>query len=321
MINEWFLIINTYAGAGKARKYLTEIFRLIKDAGIHFTHRFTDYKGHGISLIQEAIKNGWRSIICVGGDGTINEAVNGIFSQNSVPTTDITLAMIPVGVGKDWGKTIGIPSNYIDAIRVIKQGITYIQDVGLVKYYNLDKPQKRYFVNIAGIGYDAFVTENANYMKRQGHSGTIPYLLSLLSCLIRYKYKMVKLKIDKHELEGKAFSINVGICKYSGGGMMQVPDAIPDDGFFDITFIKDVGKLDIIKNVNNLYDGTFIQHPKIETFRCRKISIHSHPKIFLEVDGESLGHSPLYFEIIPKSVKVVVEKHKRVWQSHISPSP
>jgi len=147
-------------------------------------------------------------------------------------------------------------------------------------------------------------------MKEQGRSGTLHYLLSLITCLLKYRYTSVKLKVDGIELKDDVFSINVGICKYSGGGMMQVPEAIPDDGLLDLTLIKSIGKLEVLKNVKNLYDGSFIQHPRIETFRGREILIESKPKIYLEVDGESLGHTPLRFNIIPKSVKVIVEERR-----------
>ncbi|MCK4329513.1 diacylglycerol kinase family lipid kinase [candidate division WOR-3 bacterium] len=310
MINEWFLIINPVSGSGRGKRDWPQVSALLKEAGIGFKYTFTEYRDHATDLARKAVEEGWRGIICVGGDGSANEVINGIFTQNNVSTKDVSIALIPVGVGKDWGRTIGIPSHYTDAVNAIKNASTFIQDAGLVQYYDAGTLKKRYFANVAGIGYDALVTEKANLMKEQGRSGTLPYLLSLITCLLKYRYTSVKLKVDGIELKDDVFSINVGICKYSGGGMMQVPEAIPDDGLLDLTLIKSIGKLEVLKNVKNLYDGSFIQHPRIETFRGREILIESKPKIYLEVDGESLGHTPLRFNIIPKSVKVIVEERR-----------
>ena len=99
--------------------------------------------------------------------------------------------------------------------------------------------------------------------------------------------------------------MSVGICKYNGGGMKQLPNAIPDDGLLDMTLIKKLGKLTVLKEVKNLYDGSFIQHPKVQTFQGKSFRIDSKPAINLEVDGESLGHSPFTFEVIPASLRVV----------------
>jgi len=308
MTDEWLVIVNPVSGSGRGKKDWKKIFGLLKDARIDFKPVFTKYRCHATELARESIEKGWRHIISVGGDGTVNEVVNAVLTQNYVPTTEVTLAMISTGEGKDWGRTIGIPPDYKDAITTIKNETTFVQDAGLVKYYDADIQKKRYFVNVVGTGYDAFVTERANYMKEHGCDGVVPYLSSLFMCLLRYKYTNVKLKIDELESEDEVFSLNVGICKYNGGGMMQVPDAIPDDGLLDITVIKKLGKLEVIKNVKNLYDGSFIHHPLVQTFRGKTVTIESKPKIYLEVDGESLGHSPFQFEIIPKSVKIVVAK-------------
>jgi YegS/Rv2252/BmrU family lipid kinase len=304
-MNKWFVILNPASGGGKNRRKFPQILQVLHRERIPFHSTVTQYRGHGISLTKEALREGYRSFICIGGDGTMNEIINGIFDQSDIPAHACSVSMLAVGIGGDWIKTVGIPSKVGDAVRALKQGKSFLQDVGKVTYYVDHRKRQRFFANVAGIGYDAFVTETANTMKEQGRSGTIPYLMALITCLARYKHRKVRLTIDEMQTQADVFSMNVGICKYSGGGMKQVPNAIPDDGLFDITFIKNVTKLDVLKNVNNLYDGSFVKHPKIETFRGREITIHSHPSINLEVDGESVGHSPFHFTIIPRSLKIV----------------
>jgi YegS/Rv2252/BmrU family lipid kinase len=305
MQNKWFAVVNPSSGGGKSRRKLPHIFQLLRSGSIPFCAAMTEGRAHAMSLTQDALRAGYRRFLCIGGDGTMNEIINGIFSQNEISPLECSFSMLAVGMGRDWIKTVGIPHTMDDAVRAIRRGKTLLQDIGAVTYFQEDQKRKRYFANVAGIGYDAFVTQSANTLKEHGRSGTIPYLMSLFACLVRYQHRRVHLKVDTKKREADVFSMNVGICRYSGGGMKQVPDAIPDDGLFDVTFIKDVTKLDVLRNVKNLYDGSFIKHPKIETFRGKEITIHSCPRIALEVDGESLGHSPFHFTILPKSLKVI----------------
>jgi diacylglycerol kinase family enzyme len=109
---------------------------------------------------------------------------------------------------------------------------------------------------------------------------------------------------------GKVFSMSIGICKFNGGGMMQLPNAIADDGLFDITVIRKTTKLRIVTNIKNLYDGSFVNMPEVSLFTGKKITITAQPanKLYLETDGESLGHSPLEFEIVPRSIRLFVKK-------------
>lgn len=304
-MDRWFGIFNPASRGGKSRRKFPEILRALRLEGMHVHAALTAYRGHGTEITRQALKDGYRLFLCVGGDGTMNEVINGIFSQEEVPPRECGVSMLAVGMGKDWIRTVGIPPETDAAIRAVKQGKILWQDVGKVTYFAGRNKQHRFFANVAGIGYDAFVTDIVNAMKEKGRSGTLPYLMALLTCLAKYRHRRVRLTVDSLRTEADVFSMNVGICRYSGGGMKQVPHAVPDDGLFDVTFIKNVTKLDVLKNVKRLYDGSFIQHPKIETFRGKEITIHARPSIALEIDGENVGHSPFHFTILPKSLRVV----------------
>lgn len=310
MANPWFTIINPCSGSGKGKLDWPEIESLLKKAGIKYQAVFTGYRNHATELTSEAIAGGWRRILTVGGDGTVNEVVNGIFHQKAVPTNDFTLAMIPVGTGNDWRRTIGIPLDYLEAVTTIRQEETYTQDVGYIQYLEKGRPKGRYFINIAGMGYDAFVTTKTNLMKELGRKmGFYSYLVSLFGCLLKYKHTRVKVTADQEEITTDLLSMNVGICKYSGGGMMQVPKAVPNDGLLDLTLIKKMSKLQIIKNVPRLFDGSFIHLPQVLITRGSKVMVESEPAISLEVDGESLGNSPFEINIIPRSINVVMNRN------------
>lgn len=303
---DWFVIVNPNAGRRKGEKDWLEIAALLNAEGIRFTNVFTEHPNHAVKLARKYVEAGFRKIIVVGGDGTLNEVVNGVFTQNKYPTKDIILAMIPVGTGNDWGRSFNIPSGYKEAIQLIGRMHTRIQDVGKVHYMNNELPKHRHFINMAGLGFDAMVAKRTNKVKQEGKSGPFSYLISLFTSLISYNDSKVNVTVDDEELNANVFTMSVAICKFNGGGMMQAPNAIPDDGLFDVTVITRVSRFLVIRSVKKLYDGSYLKMPQVKTFRGEKVQIESNPPMFLETDGESLGHTPMSFEVIPLSIQVVV---------------
>ncbi len=303
---EWFVIVNPNAGRKKGEKDWLEIASLLHNAGIQFTNVFTEHPNHAVKLARKYVEAGFKKIIVVGGDGTLNEVVNGVFTQTKYPTKDIILSMIPVGTGNDWGRSFNIPTNYKKAIDLIAREKTLVQDVGKVQYISKDLPKQRHFINMAGLGFDAMVARRTNKVKREGKSGPFSYLISLFSSLINYNHKKVKITMDDAQLKADVFTMSVAICKFNGGGMMQAPNAIPDDGLFDVTVITRLSRMLVIRSVKKLYDGSFLKMPQVKTFRSQKVEIESDPIMFLETDGESLGHTPMSFEVVPLSIQMVV---------------
>lgn len=305
-LKEWFFIVNPNAGSRKCEKDWPVIRNLLHEKGLDFDYQLTEYRMHAVEITQSATIRGYRKLVVVGGDGTLNEVVNGVLSQKAIPSIDICVGMIPVGTGNDWGRMFHIPHDYKEAIDVLKKGDTFLQDGGMVSYQNSLSKKERYFVNIAGIGFDAAVVEQTNHMKDGGSGGTYAYLKSLVTSLISYKPTRIKIEVDGEKIENDVFSISVGICKYNGGGMMQLPDAVPNDGLFDITVINKISRGDVILSLPKLYNGKIGSHPKVFTYSGERVLVQSDPPIYLETDGESLGHTPLEFRIIPKSLKMIV---------------
>lgn len=302
------VIVNPNAGKCKGRKDWQKISHLLKNAGFKFDPLFTQRRHHAIELTRKNIVKGYRKIIVVGGDGTMNEVVNGVFGQEKIPVSEITLGMITVGTGNDWGRMFNIPTKYPKAVSTIKKCNTFMQDAGIVKYYSGKKQKYRYFLNIAGLGFDALVVEKTNKQKDEGRRGALLYLWNILTNLFYYKYAITEITVDGKHIQNETFTISLGIGKYTGGGMMQTPNAIPDDGLFDLTVVKKMRKGEVIRSLKRLYDGTILDHPKVESYKGKRITINSKPPIQLEVDGESLGHSPIEFEIVPRSVQVITGK-------------
>ena len=306
--NAHLVIVNPNAGRRKGEKDWEKISALLRSAGITFKALFTEAPGHAIDITVSNIESGYKNLIVVGGDGTMNEVVNGIFMQKRYPTHEVSLGMITVGTGNDWGRMFSIPHDYSEAISTIKLNNGFIQDAGVVRYFQGKDENSRYFVNIAGIGFDALVVSKTNKMKESGRGGPWAYLKSIITSLVKYRHTNTRISIDDNEINNSVFNISIGICKYNGGGMMQLPDAIADDGLFDITVINKIKKHDVILNLKRLYNGTINRHPMVETYKGKSIFIDSDPLIHLETDGESLGHSPFTFDIIPGSIRVLVGK-------------
>lgn len=309
--NKWLVLVNLHAGSNKGKRDWPAIHQLLEEAGFHMQIVFTEYPRHAIEITQKSIENdGTTQILIVGGDGTFNEVVNGLFRQKRFKTVEITLGMITVGTGNDWGRMYDMPAEYSEQIKIIQKRKTFIQDVGVVKYQSHQNRDNRYFINIAGMGYDALVTQKTNRMKQAGKGGQLVYLFNLVKALFQYKVIHLKIEEDgKNIFSGKVFSMSIGICKYNGAGMMPLPFAIPNDGLFDVSVIRKLSKLKVIRNIKNLYDGSFIKLKEVETFTGRNFRIISKPAhvLYLETDGESLGNSPLDFEVIPNAVKLIIK--------------
>jgi YegS/Rv2252/BmrU family lipid kinase len=304
-LDKWLVIVNPNAGNGKGKKDWDRIASIFSKMSIPIVPYFTERKGAAKDLAQQAAKEGFRKIVSVGGDGTLNEVVNGLFSQDICSPSEFTLGLIPVGTGNDWGRMFSIPLMYEGAVSAIKECKEMPHDIGLISYYTGNEQQKNYFINIAGLGFEAVVVKKTNKQKDKGRSNQAIYFYNLLTSLLTYKNTDADIIIDGKRTTARIFSINVGNGRYCGGGMRQTPDAMPDDGLLDITVIKDMGKLEIIKSLKLLYDGTILSHPKVDGYRATNLRVESKSMLYAEADGETLGHTPVEFSIIPAGIKIV----------------
>jgi len=305
--NKWFIVVNPNAGNRKIKRDWEKIHKMLLLSGLQFEFAFTEHVLHAIHITKQAIDKGYRDFISVGGDGTFNEVVNGFFMQQEVDLCELKIGVIPVGTGNDWGRMYEIPNDYRKAIDVIIKGKTFVQDVGKISFFEKGEIKVRYFVNIAGMGFDALVAQKTNKQKAEGKGNALSYFYNLFAGLFEYKPALTDVFVDGKKYSFNTFSMSVGICRYNGGGMKQLPNAIPDDGLLDMTIIKKIGLGTLLAQLRNLYSGTFIKHPKVATFTAQNIRVRCRRKEFMmEADGESLGESPFEVNIISKALTAII---------------
>ncbi|MBR5018762.1 MAG: diacylglycerol kinase family lipid kinase [Bacteroidales bacterium] len=304
----WHVIVSSRSGGGKARSDWPEIAKLLQDKGIRYTEHVTDHAYHAIELAREALLQGYRKLLVIGGDGAIHEVLNGLYSQTEVSPSEVTLGLIPVGSGNDWSRLHRIPHDYAEAVALIADEArhTRVQDVARVHTRMDGKPYFRYMMNIGGLGFDSEVCHRFDLAKERGHAGDKQYLKSLLTGFISYKPLRFRVAVDGEEFfRGTAFSVALGIGKYCGGGMMQTPEAVPDDGLIDVTVVGKLSKWKFLSKVPSLFKGTIFKHKEVTHTRGRQIDIAAAPYSYMEVDGEPVGITPVRIEVIPAGVQVV----------------
>ena len=308
ILSAWRVIVSSRSGGGKAASVWPEIANLLKTKGVEFSAQVTDHAYHAIELAREAVLEGYRKLLVVGGDGAMHEVLNGLYSQDAVRPSEVTLGLIPVGSGNDWSRLHRIPADYAEAADLIADADAHTrpQDVGCVHTLMDGKPYCRYMINIGGLGFDAVVCHRFDMAKAQGHSGDKQYLRSLISGFFSYKPLTFRVDVDDVEFyRGPAVSVALGIGKYCGGGMMQTPEAVPDDGLIDLTVVGKISKWNFLSKVPSLFKGNIFKYKEVMHTRGRRIGIWATPYSFMEVDGEPIGITPVQIEVIPAGVQVV----------------
>ena len=249
-------------------------------------------------------------MVAVGGDGTLNEVLNGFFHNGAPIATTSKLGMVPLGTGGDFRRTLRIPSDPRQAIEALRNGLVRRLDAGCVTYQTDDgQTAVRHFINIADAGLGGDVVFNmGNGTKRFGSAA---YLLGGTRALLSYKNKPMTVNVDgsAHEL-AKAQQVVVANCQYFGGGMQMAPSASPTDGVFDVILIKNAGKIETMRGMNDFRAGKHLDqnNPKIELMYGKRISVSSPEKVRIDVDGEAVGFLPALFEIQPGAIEFVTPR-------------
>lgn len=301
----WYIIANPVSGGGAVRKRWPVIEQTLQELGFSYSVHFTGRPGHATRLAEDAILKGHRYLLGIGGDGTNHEIANGILGQTFVASSDITYALLPIGTGNDWSRMYKLSLHLKQRLQDIMACKTVFQDAGLAKYQRDGKQEQRYFVNVAGLAYDGYIGKQ---MVQHRVTNRMQYMLLVLQYLFRYRLTKARIHYDERKTEDFFYTINVGICRYSGGGMQFVPQAISDDGLFALTFARRLKKWEVILQTHRFYNGSLLQHPKVEGYQARSIRVEAgeDAPTLLEADGEFLGETPVEFILIEQALRVVV---------------
>jgi YegS/Rv2252/BmrU family lipid kinase len=303
---KWRFIVNPVGGGGAVAKHWPEIEAQLRAAAIDFDAVFTERKMHAAELAEQAIAEGHRNLVAVGGDGTAHEVVNGILRQTACPSHEVTFTLLPVGTGNDWVKTHRIPKNTKKWLDFLQTGKTSSQDVGWLSYQVNGVTQKRFFINVAGLSYDAYVVKRSEAYKDR-LSSKIFYLLLIFRCLFEFKIPRIRVVFDGKTVEKPLYTINLGICRYSGGGMQLVPHARPDDGKLALTLAGRISKLGVLLVTPLFYWGKIGWHPKVSLFQVKEVLVESadNQPVQVEADGEFLGEGPVRAGVLYKKLKIL----------------
>ncbi len=305
--NKIFAVVNPVSANGKTGKNWPEIERFLEKNEINFISTQTEYPEHSVALVRDAIERGYKYIMSVGGDGTVNEVVNGFFKNERLINPEVKLIIFSQGTGSDFIKSLGITNSKKEIIKIIKNGQEKLVDIAKVNYINNEGYKaERYFVNIsdAGIGGETVARVN-NSSKFFG--GIITYLFGALKTLALYNNKNFEMTIDGQKIvDRKINSIMVANGSYFAGGMEIAPEADVNNGLLNLVVLGDLSKIEIIKNLYKAYTGSHLSHPKIESYQGKEIYITAKEEVLLNVDGESVGKLPAHFKIFSSKLKVLV---------------
>jgi diacylglycerol kinase (ATP) len=290
-------IINPIAGKGKAKEMLPLIEEICKRQKIVYEIVYTTGPKDGIKLAKDGVLSGFQRIISVGGDGTLNEIVNGIAGS------DVVLGVIPGGTGNDFIRSI-----YKDVAieRIVENAI-----IGTVKKIDLAKCNDTYFINIGSGGFDAQVALESE-KTRKYFSGSTAYLVALLKMLVVYKGKKMKVTIDDMEFEKNTFLVAVANGKYYGGGILPAPMADMADGVFDICIVGIMTKLKMFRLFPRYMKGTHAGIKEVSFYRGKHIKLAAEEPFAVNVDGEVTLLKHAEFDIIPNGISISVEKESMV---------
>ncbi|HAE34154.1 MAG: diacylglycerol kinase family lipid kinase [Chitinophagales bacterium] len=300
----WFMIINPVAGKGRAPKIWEQLSTYLSAANIDFQFAQTQAPGHARQLAHKALASGGRKLMVIGGDGTANEVVNGIF-HSGVDPQEVVLGMLSTGTGNDWVKTIGSHGRLDTIPRNLRTCDCVAYDAGKLVYTKDGKTHERYFLNITGLGFDGAVTRNLESGAGWLHNTRFRYWGALLQMLFKYRHTEVTYEIDGESFTYPTLSVAAGIGKYNGGGMKQLPFADYNDGKLDLSIITNMSKLKMIISLPKLQSGSFVRMKQVRTFQAKSIHMHSDMPLYVEADGEFLGEAPVHIGIIPDALRIL----------------
>lgn len=284
------IILNPYANRWGAQKQAEAIRSAAQNANLDFDLTITEKRLQGSQLAKEATHGDYQAIIAAGGDGTINEVVNGLINASD-DTPTLPLGILPIGTGNDLNDMVGLPRNIDEIMTIIANGKTRQIDAGRVN--------DRYFHNNCALAMEPMVTLENEKMTRL--SGNIRYIAALLKSLLKLQAWDMKITWDDGEFVGPTLLLSVCNGPRTGGQFMMAPGAKFDDGLFNFIHAPDLPMIQVLGILPRLFSGTHINHPKVSHLQTTRLTIESNPGTPIHTDGEIIAESAtrIEYEILP----------------------
>jgi diacylglycerol kinase (ATP) len=305
-----FVVVNPHSGGGRTARDWPRLEPALRAAFPGMTTAFTRARGEATPLVRQALGDGWRQIVVVGGDGTINEAVNGFFDADGTIAPDAVLGFVTSGTGGDFRKSLGVAAGHDAAIARLKEATVTTIDVGRLTCASGDgRPVVRYFANIASFGLSGAIADAVNRARiARLFGGQFAFAFHSALAMVRYRDRPVRIRVDDEYDEVAAVStVAVANGQFFGGSMRVAPQARLDDGLFDVVIMGGASTLESLKTLRRVYRGEHLKSPNVRWMRARTViaepAANGRP-VLIEADGEGAGQLPATFDILPRALKL-----------------
>jgi len=306
MTAPFFFVLNPAAGSGSAGRLWPAVTQTLRDRGVQYEYEVTQGALTATSFARQALRAGARTIVAVGGDGTINEVVNGFFLNDEPIVPDASLGIIPAGSSSDVARALGIPPG-VAATQLLVDGRTLAVDLGRACFAGSAELPVRYFLNNADVGIGGRVAAGGARFKRAG--GKAAFALSSVAAVLDPRPWRGTLALDDQDpMEVDAVTVVIALGPYTGGGMHIAPGARMEDGLFDVVTIDAMEPRDLLVNLPRIYTGTHLSHPAVHRAQARSVRVVAEGDPLVELDGEIAGAGTVEFRILPGAMPIHVGK-------------
>lgn len=301
---DYCFIVNPASGKGSAQKLLVGFESLLQELNLRYTILYTTSPGEASTMAMKAAGE-YDAVIATGGDGTINEVVNGLMSAKQTRKDGSGIpafGVVPIGSGNDFAKALKIPADVYRSLEILKQGAVEKTDIG---EFSIDRGERRYFANNVGIGFDGQVNYESSKITRL--TGMAMYLSAVLKTLFTYRHPKTTIRSDHEIIERKILLVNAGNGISSGGGFYLTPDAVLGDGFLDVCIIDSMNKMKIIQRLPKVLDGSHTGTEGVTMFRTTTLRVESDDELPVHADGEivALSAKRVDVSIHPAALNVI----------------
>jgi diacylglycerol kinase (ATP) len=302
------VILNPMAGRGAAGQRRDELEGALRGAGLEYTLLTTHARGGATELAFQAVERGFEAVVAVGGDGTINEVVNGVVGSAQAGGGDAALGVVPLGTGSDFARMIdGLGSQDLGAVaRRLAAGTTRPVDIGQIVVETGGRELRRFFINGLGAGIDAQVAVEVG--KVTWTTGMAAYIIASLRALATYKTSQMTVRYDGKEFRRKLYFATVANGRWQGGGFLLTPSAQIDDGALDLCAVQSLRFDQVIRYYPKLLDGTHVELREVTTAQARQLEISSPTPFPVATDGEVVATDAtrVTVETLPGAVRILV---------------